>query len=50
LAEALSSEGFRTDVGRRLNALLVEWFVRHIRTEDQRLGKYLKDRPRAGQA
>ena len=50
LAEALSSEGFRTDVGRRLNALLVEWCVRHIRTEDQRLGKYLKDRPRAGQA
>ena len=41
LSEALAMEGFRPDVGHRLNALLVEWFVRHIRTEDQRLGKYL---------
>jgi hemerythrin-like metal-binding protein len=45
LSEALAAEGFRPDVGQRLNALLVEWFVRHIRTEDQRLGKYLKDKP-----
>ena len=44
LSEALASEGFRPDVGQRLNALLVDWFVRHIRTEDQRLGKYLKNR------
>lgn len=48
LSEALASDGFRPDVGQRLNALLVEWFVRHIRTEDQRLGKYLKGRPQIG--
>lgn len=47
LAEALALEGFRPDVGQRLRALLVEWFVRHIRTEDQRLGKYLKEKPEA---
>jgi hemerythrin len=47
LSEALAAEGFRPDVGQRLNALLVEWFVRHIRTEDQRLGKYLKERQQA---
>jgi hemerythrin-like metal-binding protein len=50
LAEAVASEGFRPDVGQRLNALLVEWFVRHIRTEDQKLGKYLLHRPGAGVA
>ena len=44
LAEALAAEGFRADVSQRLNALLVDWFVLHIRTEDRRLGDYLKGR------
>lgn len=42
--ETLTDEGFAPDLGDRLNALLVEWFVRHIRTEDQRLGRYVQQK------
>jgi hemerythrin len=44
LTEALAGEGFAEDLGDRLNALLVEWFVRHIRTEDQRLGRFVRQK------
>jgi len=44
LTEALATEGFAPELGRRLNALLVDWFVRHIRTEDQRLGRFVKSK------
>jgi len=44
LSDALGAEGFTPDFGQRLNALLVDWFVRHIRTEDQRLGRFVKSK------
>jgi hemerythrin-like metal-binding protein len=44
LAEALDKEGFRPDEMARLHALLVDWFVKHIRTEDRRLADYIRAR------
>ncbi len=41
LAAAFVADGFHPTLGKELNALLVDWFVYHIRTVDQRLGDYL---------
>ena len=42
LATTFVEHGFRPVLGKELNALLVDWFVHHIRTVDQKLGRFLQ--------
>ncbi|MBT3288835.1 MAG: hemerythrin family protein, partial [Victivallales bacterium] len=42
LTTSFDKDGFRPSLGRELNALLVDWFVHHIRTIDQKLGRFLQ--------
>lgn len=42
LAASFVEHGFRPALSKELNALLVDWFVHHIRTVDQKLGHFLQ--------
>jgi len=42
LARTFAGEGFRPGLAMELYALLVDWFVNHIRTVDMVLGDFLK--------
>jgi len=42
LTTSFDKDGFRPSLGRELDALLVDWFVNHIRTVDQKLGRFLQ--------
>jgi hemerythrin len=46
LRASFAKQGFRPVLATELNALLVEWFVHHIRTVDQILGRFLQERNR----
>jgi hemerythrin-like metal-binding protein len=42
LRASFLARGFRPGLAKELNALLVDWFVHHIRTVDQAMGRFLQ--------
>jgi hemerythrin-like metal-binding protein len=42
LRDTFMQRGFRSGLAQELNALLVDWFVHHIRSVDQALGRFLQ--------